>query len=94
MKEQQVHWLWRQRSPLVGWFCLMEVVSAGCIVGLWVEWLKPPPWYPQWKPYGTILTTFLFVMANILLFRRRRAPAGLAFIACFFLLLLLILPVL
>jgi len=79
--------LFKPISPLVGWFILMELLTAACIIGYWVEIFQPGtrPWD---RPEVGLIATGLFIVSNRLLFRHRRwALAGLA--VCWLLLALM-----
>ncbi len=79
--------LFKPMSPLVGWFLLMEFLTAACIIGYWVEVFQHGirPW--THAEVGLIVTG-LFIVSNWLLFRHRRwALAGLA--VCWLLLALM-----
>jgi hypothetical protein len=79
--------LFKPMSPLMGWFILMELITAACIVGYWIEYFSHGirPW--EHGELGPIATG-LFVVSNGLLFRHRRwAVAGL--VACWLLLALM-----
>jgi hypothetical protein len=69
--------LFKPMSPLVGWFILMELIMAACIVGSWIEYFRHGvrPW--EHGEFGPSVTA-LFIVSNGLLFRHRRwAIAGL-----------------
>ena len=79
--------LFKPMSPLMGWFILMELITALYIIGYWVEILShgPRPW--DHAEIG-LIATGLFIVSNGLLFRHRRwAVAGL--IVCWLLLALI-----
>jgi hypothetical protein len=85
--------LFRPVSPMLGWFCLMEIISAVAIVGYWVEVVKGSPPWQLGRVGGGIVVTVLFVGSNLLLFSHRRlAVAGL--IASWLLMALLFSPIL
>ena len=69
--------LFKPMSPLVGWFILMELITAACIVGYWIEYFRHglSPW--EHGEFGPIVTG-VFIITNWLLVRHRRwAVAGL-----------------
>ena len=65
--------LFRHRSPLVGWFILMELLTVACVLGYWVEFFcgNMPAWDRE-KSGLMIMVTLLFLISNALLFRHRR----------------------
>ena len=86
--------LFQRRSSLVGWFILMELFTAACIIGFWVEFfLGGMPFWDRVKSGPMLLVTVLFVISNALLFRRRRW-AILSFVICWLLMALALLPTL
>ncbi|HUA68524.1 MAG TPA: hypothetical protein VMA13_08245 [Candidatus Saccharimonadales bacterium] len=84
--------LFQPRSPLIGWFILMELLTAGCIIGFWVEFFcgGMSPWDRE-KSGPMVIVTMLFVISNALLFRHRRW-AILSFVVCWLSLALVLLP--
>jgi hypothetical protein len=83
------HW-----SPLIGWFVLMELLTAACVIGFGVEFFcgGMPPWDRE-KSGPMVIVTVLFVISNILLFRHHRW-ATLGFVICWFFMVLALLPIL
>lgn len=65
--------LFQKQSPLVGWFILMELLTAACLTGFWVKFLANnlAPW-EHGKSGPMAVATILFVVANALLVRYRR----------------------
>ena len=86
--------LFKSRSPLLAWFILMELLTAACIIGFWVEFFCGD--LSRWERgrYGSMaIVTALFVASNALLFRHRKwAIPG--FIICWFFLAAALLPAL
>ena len=82
--------LFQHRSPLIGWFILVEILTATWIGGYWYALLRQGvrPWD---NPELGALVTGLFIVSNVLLFRHRRW-AVVCFIVCWSLLGLLALP--
>jgi hypothetical protein len=79
--------LFKPMSPLMGWFILMELITAACLIGYWVEIFRHGlrPW--DHAEIGA-MATGLFIVSNWLLFRHRRwAVAGL--VICWLLLALM-----
>ena len=79
--------LFKPMSPLMGWFILMELITAACLIGYWVEFFSrgPRPWA---HAEIAAMATGLYIVSNWLLFRHRRwAVAGL--IICWLLLALM-----
>ena len=62
--------LFKTMSPLMGWFVLLEILSAACLVTYWVEaWLKGVrPWSQVWLG---MFVTLLFLVSNYVLMRHR-----------------------
>jgi hypothetical protein len=88
------HFLFQPRSPLLGWFILMELLTAACIIGFWVEFFCGD--LPRWdhgKSAPMVMVTVLFVVSNALLFRHR-GWAVLGFVICWLFLALALLPTL
>ena len=72
--------LFQRRSPLVGWFILMELLTAAWIGGYWYDILRygVRPWdHPELGG----LATGLFIVSNALLLGHRRW-AVVGFAAC------------
>lgn len=84
--------LFRQTSPLVGWFILMEVLTAACLGAYWFEILRYG--IRPWSHVGVgAVVTILFIVSNVLLFRHR-GWAAVGFAVCWLLLALLMAPLL
>jgi hypothetical protein len=82
--------LFKSTSPLMGWFIVMELITAACLgaywFGIWQHGSRP------WDHVGLgVIVAVLFVASNGLLFRHRRW-AVVGFIVCGLLLVLLMLP--
>ena len=74
----------------MGWFILMEIISAACIGAYWFDTVRHDirPW--DHVGLGAIITV-PYIVSNLLLVRQRRwAVAGL--IVCWLLLAVLLLP--
>jgi len=86
--------LFKPRSPLVAWFILMELLTAVCIIGFWVEFFCGDlSLWERGRSGSMVIVTALYVVSNVLLFRHRRwAIPG--FIICWFFLAAALLPTL
>lgn len=86
--------LFQPRSPLLGWFILMELLTAACIIGFWVEFFggDMSPW-DRGRSGVMVMATVLFVGSNVLLLRHR-GWAILGFVICWLSLALALLPTL
>lgn len=86
--------LFQRRSPLVGWFILMELLTGACLIGFWVEYVCGD--LSRWdreKSGSMMLVTALFLVSNALLFRHR-GWAILGFVICWLFMAVALLPAL
>ncbi|HKW30598.1 MAG TPA: hypothetical protein VJT54_14780 [Verrucomicrobiae bacterium] len=79
------NFLFQPRSPLIGWFILMEIMTTAFIGGYWYDLLRHgiKPWD---HPGLGASVTALFVISNVLLVRHRRW-AAVGFTSCWLLML-------
>jgi hypothetical protein len=64
--------LFQRRSPLLGWFLFMELITTLGIIGYWIELFTNPARFHGDGWQGGACLTIVFVVSNVLLIHHRR----------------------
>ena len=85
--------LFKPISPLYVWFWFVQLLVGFCIAGYWIQALGDHAfWLTDRIPVAAV-TTVLFAIANVLIFRRR-VVGVIGSVLCWLLCVLLMLPTL